>query len=174
MSLGFVGCFFWFVLSLFFPGSWLIFIFVSWLWGNVAIKWMFVSPGSLYVETKSPTCCYLEVRSLGSRWLRHKGRALMNKIYTFIKEAPERSLSPSSVWDTVKRLPSMTQVQDRLAPWSWTLASRTVSNSSWQIDGETMETLTDFIFGAPKSLQMVTAAMKLKDACFLEEKLWPT
>ena len=42
---------------------------------------------------------------------------------------------------------------------------------SWQIDGETMETVADFIFGAPKSLQMVTAAMKLKDACSLEEKL---
>ena len=42
---------------------------------------------------------------------------------------------------------------------------------SWQIDGETMETLRDYIFGAPKSLQMVTAAMKLKDACSLEEKL---
>ena len=44
----------------------------------------------------------------------------------------------------------------------------------WQIDGETMETVTDFIFGAPKSLQMVTAAMELKDTCSLEEKLWPT
>ena len=43
--------------------------------------------------------------------------------------------------------------------------------TSWQIDGETMETVTDFILGAPKPLQMVTAAMKLKDACFLEEKL---
>ena len=41
---------------------------------------------------------------------------------------------------------------------------------SWQIDGETMETVRDFIFGAPKSLQMVTLAMKLKDACSLEEK----
>ena len=40
--------------------------------------------------------------------------------------------------------------------------------TSWQIDGETV---TDFIFGAPKSLQMVTAAMKLKEACSLEEKL---
>ena len=45
---------------------------------------------------------------------------------------------------------------------------------SWQIDGETMETVTDFILGAPKSLQMVTAAIKLKDTCSLEEKLWPT
>ena len=43
--------------------------------------------------------------------------------------------------------------------------------TSWQTDGETMETVTDFILGAPKSLQMVTAAMKLKDACSLEEKL---
>ena len=42
---------------------------------------------------------------------------------------------------------------------------------SWQIDGETMETVTDFIFGAPKSLQMVTAAMKLKHVYSLEEKL---
>ena len=46
--------------------------------------------------------------------------------------------------------------------------------TSWQIDGDTMETMTDFIFLAPKSLQMVTAAMKLEDACSLEEKLWPT
>ena len=46
--------------------------------------------------------------------------------------------------------------------------------TSWQIDGETMETVTDFIFLAPKSLQMVTAAMKLKDVYFLEGKLWPT
>ena len=43
--------------------------------------------------------------------------------------------------------------------------------TSWQIDGETVETVTDFILGAPKSLQMVTVAMKLKDACSLEEKL---
>ena len=43
--------------------------------------------------------------------------------------------------------------------------------TSWQIDGETMETVTDFIFLAPKSLQMVTADMKLKDTCSLEENL---
>ena len=43
--------------------------------------------------------------------------------------------------------------------------------TSWQIDGETMETVTDFIFWPPKSLQMVTAAMKLKATCSLEEKL---
>ena len=43
--------------------------------------------------------------------------------------------------------------------------------TSWQIVGETMETVTDFIFWAPESLQMVTVVMKLKDDCFLEEKL---
>ena len=42
--------------------------------------------------------------------------------------------------------------------------------TSWQMDEETTETVTDFIFGAPKSLQMMTAAMKLKDVCSLEEK----
>ena len=46
--------------------------------------------------------------------------------------------------------------------------------TSWQIDGETVEKVRDFILGAPKSLQMVTAAMKVKDAYSLEEKLWQT
>ena len=46
--------------------------------------------------------------------------------------------------------------------------------TSWEIDGESVKTVTDFIFWAPKSLQMVTAAMKLKDAHSLEGKLWPT
>ena len=48
------------------------------------------------------------------------------------------------------------------------------SITSWEIDGETVETVTDFRFLVLKSLQMVTGAMKLKDSCFLEEKLWPT
>ena len=47
------------------------------------------------------------------------------------------------------------------------MASR--PNTSWQIDGETVETMTDLFWGAPKSLQIVTAAMKLKDAYSLEE-----
>ena len=46
--------------------------------------------------------------------------------------------------------------------------------TSWQIDGEAMETVRDFILGVLQSLQMETAAMKLKDACSLGEKLWPT
>ena len=46
--------------------------------------------------------------------------------------------------------------------------------TSWETDGETVETVSDFISGAPKSLQIVTAAMKLQDTCSLEEKLSPT
>ena len=46
--------------------------------------------------------------------------------------------------------------------------------TSWEIDGETAETVADFFWGAPKSLQMVTAGMKLKDAYSWEGKLWPT
>ena len=54
--------------------------------------------------------------------------------------------------------------------------TKTIESSpitSWQIDGETMETVRDFILGAPKSLQMMIAAMKLKDACSLEKNQWP-
>ena len=45
--------------------------------------------------------------------------------------------------------------------------------TSWHIEGETMETVTEFILGVPKSLQKMTVAVKFKDACSLEEKLWP-
>ena len=58
-----------------------------------------------------------------------------------------------------------------------TLKTKTMVSSPttlWQKDGETMETGTNFIFWVPKSLQMPTAAMKLKDSCSLEEKVWPT
>ena len=53
-----------------------------------------------------------------------------------------------------------------------TMASSPIT--SWEIDGETVETVSDFILGVPKSLQMVIAAMKLKDTYSLEEKLWAT
>ena len=46
--------------------------------------------------------------------------------------------------------------------------------TSWQVDRETMETVTDFLFLGSQIMQMVIAAMKLKNACSLEEKLWPT
>ena len=61
-----------------------------------------------------------------------------------------------------------------LAEYSTFRKLRSGSITSWQIDGEAMETVRVCILGAPKSLQMVTAAMKLKDTCSLEEKLGPT
>ena len=67
----------------------------------------------------------------------------------------------------------------KILPWYWenlSVSDHLVAghNSFWQIDGEKMETVTDFISSTPKSLQTVTEAMKLKDACSLEEKLWQT
>ena len=62
--------------------------------------------------------------------------------------------------------------QARVLEWGAIAFSGPIT--SWQIGGERMETVRDFIFGAPKSLQMRTATMKLKDACSLEEKLCPT
>ena len=53
-------------------------------------------------------------------------------------------------------------------------SSPVMPSTSWQVDGEIRKTVTGLFLGAPKSLQVVTAAMKLKDACSLGEKLWQT
>ena len=65
-----------------------------------------------------------------------------------------------------KKHTSLATKPDKQAPYLQSLHGIT----SWQIDGETVETVTDFILWAPKSLQVVTAAMKLKEACSLEGK----
>ena len=75
---------------------------------------------------------------------------------------PKRNLLYINLFSYLNILPKITKI----------MASGPIT--SRQIDGETMEIVIDFIFGSPKSLQMVTAAMKLKDACSLEEKLWWT
>ena len=82
----------------------------------------------------------------------------------------------SPLWQKAKK-------NERASQWEWKVdlklniqKTKIIASSritSWQIDGETTETVRDFIFLGSK-LQMVTAAMKLKDACSLEEKLWPT
>ena len=72
------------------------------------------------------------------------------------------------------------KVKDESEKFGWKLniqKTKIMASSpitSWQIDGETVETVADFIFWAPKSLKMVIAAMKIKDAYSLEGKLWPT
>ena len=81
--------------------------------------------------------------------------------------------------EELKSLLMKVKEESEKAGWKLSIQKAKIVASSpitpWQIDGETMEAVTDYIFGmAPKSLQMVTAAMKLKDTCSLEEKLWPT
>ena len=79
----------------------------------------------------------------------------------------------------IKSLLMKVKVESEKVGWKLNIQQSKIMASgpitSWQIDGETMETVSDFIFGgALKSLQMITVVMKLKDAYSLEEKLWPT
>ena len=83
---------------------------------------------------------------------------------TLMAESEEEK---ASWWKWKRRVKSWLKVQKTKI-----MASGPIT--SWEIDGETVETMDDFIFWAPKSLQMVTAAMKLKDAYSLEGKLWLT
>ena len=80
--------------------------------------------------------------------------------------------------EELKSLLMRVKEETEKAGWKLNIQKTNIMTSSsiisWQIDGETMETVTEFIWGAPKSLQMVIAAMKLKDAYSLEENLWPT
>ena len=110
-------------------------------------------------------------------WMKHKlesknlGRNINNLRYaddTTIMAESEELKSFLTKWKRrVKKLAWKLNIQKTKI-----MASGPIT--SWQIDEEAMETGRDFILRAPKSLQMVTAAMKLKDACSLEEKLWPT
>jgi len=80
--------------------------------------------------------------------------------------------------DELKSLLMKVKVESEKVGWKLNIQKTKIMASgpitSWEIDGETVETVSDFIFWAPKSLQMVTAAMKLKDAYSLEGKLWLT
>ena len=87
---------------------------------------------------------------------------------TFMAESEEELKSPlMKVKEQSEKVGSKLNIQKTKI-----MASGLIT--SMEIDGETVETVLDFILGAPKSLQIVTAAMKLKDAYSLEEKLWPT
>ena len=80
--------------------------------------------------------------------------------------------------DELKSLLMKVKVESEKVGWKLNIQKTKTTASgpitSWEIDGETVETVSDFIFRAPKSLQMVIAAMKLKDTYSLEGKLWPT
>ena len=94
---------------------------------------------------------------------KEKQRNLLMKVK---QESEKAGLKLNSHWFLVFWLRSSVELNIKKTK---IMASTAIT--SWQINGETVETVSDFIFLSPKSLQMVTAAMKLKDACSLEEKL---
>ena len=99
---------------------------------------------------------------------------VIRQFYSDIRYADDITLMAESE-EELKSLSMKVKEESEIANLKLTIQNTKIMASSpitsWKIDGQTMETLTDFIFGAPKSLQMVTPAMKLKDACSLEEKL---
>ena len=99
------------------------------------------------------------------------GRNINNRRYaddtTLMAESKEELKSLMKVKDETEKVGLKLNIQK-------TNIMASVPITSWQIEGETVETVADFFLGDPKSLQMVTAVMKLKDACSLEEKLRPT
>ena len=110
-------------------------------------------------------------------WMKHKlesiaGRNISNLIYADDATLRSESKELKSLLTKVKEESENAGLKLNVQK-SKIMASGPIT--SWQVDGETMETGRDFIFGgAPKSLHLVTAAMKLKDASSLEEELWPT
>ena len=104
-------------------------------------------------------------------WMKHK---LESRLPGEISITSDMQMAPP-LWHNVKRLlMKVKEESEKVALKLNIQKTKTMASSlitSWQIDGETMETVTDFILGAPNSLQMMYAAMKLKDACSLEEKL---
>ena len=102
------------------------------------------------------------------------GRNINNLIY-----ADDTTLMAESEEELMSLLMKVKDESEKKVGWKLNIQKTKIMASSpiisWQIDGETMETVADFIWGGlQKSLKMVTAAIKLKDACSLEEKLWPT
>ena len=96
---------------------------------------------------------------------------------TYLRYADSTTLMAESHKE-LKSLLMKVKEESEKAGWKLNIQKSKIMASgpitSWEIDGETMKTVTDFIFLGPKSLQIVTAAMKLKDTCSLEEKLWQT
>ena len=104
-------------------------------------------------------------------WVKHK---LESRLPGEISTTSDMKMIPLQ-WQKAKRSLLMKVKESEKVGLKLSIQKTKITASgpitSWQINGETMETVIDFIFGAPKSLQMVTAAMKLKDSYFLEEKL---
>ena len=137
--------------------------------GKEYVKAVYCHPASLiYIQSTS-------WETLG--WIKHKLESRLLGEISITSDIDDTTLMAESE-DELKSLLTKVKKESKKVGLKLNIQkTKTMASgpiTSWQIDGETVETVTDFIFGAPKSLQMVTAAMKLKDACSLEEKLWPT
>ena len=108
-------------------------------------------------------------------WIKHKQESrLLGEISINLRHANDTILMAESKEELKSLLMKVKEESEKVGLRLNIQKTKIMAASpitSWQIDRETMETVRDFIFGTPKSLQMVTAAMKLKDACSLEEKL---
>ena len=111
-------------------------------------------------------------------WMKHKLESgLPGEISITIKYADDTTLMAESEEELKSPLMKVKEVSEKAGLKLNIQKTKIMASgpiTSWQIDGETMKTVRDFFWGAPKSLQMVTEAMKWKDACSLEGKLWPT
>ena len=105
------------------------------------------------------------------------GIKIAGRIINHLRYADDTTLMAESE-EELKSLLMKVKVESEKVGWKLNIQKTKIiasgATTSWEIDGETVERESDFIFWAPESLQMVTAAMKLKDGYSLEGKLWPT
>ena len=137
--------------------------------GKEYIKAVYCHPA--YLTYMQSTSCEM----LG--WMKHKLESRLPQNINNLKHADDTILMAESK-EKLKSLFLKAKEESEISGFKLNIQKTQIVSSgpisSRQIDGETMEAVTDFILFSPKSLEMVTAAMKLKDACSLEEKLCPT
>ena len=122
---------------------------------------------------------YMQSTSWETRgWMKHKLESrLTGEIINNLRYADDTTLMAESAEELKSLLMKVKEESEKIGLKLKIQKTKIMASSpitSWEIDGETVETVRDLIFWAPKSLQMVTIAMKLKDAYSLEGKLWPT
>ena len=109
-------------------------------------------------------------------WMKHRLESIARKNMNNLRYADGTTLMAESEEELKRLLMKVKEKSEKVKKLNIQKMKIMASSpiTSWQIDGETKETETDFIFLVLQSLQMVTAAVKLKDACSLQEQLWPT
>ena len=109
-------------------------------------------------------------------WMKHRLESIARKNMNNLRYADGTTLMAESEEELKRLLMKVKEKSEKVKKLNIQKMKIMASSpiTSWQTDGETKETETDFIFLVLQSLQMVTAAVKLKDACSLQEQLWPT